>query len=61
MNNVKKLTVKEPQEPHRFVKRLGSTTFHVSIRFSETSRETADDKIARMIRNDMALGKVVNL
>ena len=60
--NVKKLTVinNTPQEPYRFSKRIGSTTFHVSVRFSETSKETADDKIARMIRSDVALGKAVN-
>ena len=49
-----------PQEPYRFTKRLGSTTFRVSVRFSKTSRETANDKIVRMIRSDVALGKVVN-
>ena len=60
--NVKKLTVinNTPQEPYRFSKRIGSTTFHVSVRFSETSKETADDKIARMIRSDVTLGKAVN-
>ncbi len=60
MNNVKNPTVKVPQEPYRFIKRLGSTTFHVSVRFSETSRETGDDKLARIIRNDMALRKAAN-
>ena len=60
MNNVKNPTVKVPQEPYRFVKRLGSTTFHVSVRFSETSKETADDKIARLIRGDIVLGKAAN-
>ena len=60
--NVKKLTVinNTPQEPHRFTKRIGSTTYHVSVRFSETSKETADDKIARMIRSDVALRKAAN-
>jgi len=60
MNNLKNLTVKTPQEPYRFNKRIGSTIFHVSVRFSETSKETADDKIARMIRSDVALRKAAN-
>ena len=63
MNTLKSSREKEKScasEPYRFTKRIGSTTFHVSVRFSETSRETADDKIARMIRSDVALRKAVN-
>jgi len=61
--NLKNPTVKinTPQEPYRFKKRIGSTTYRVSVRFSDTSKETADDKIARMIRSDVALRKVANL
>ena len=64
MNTLKSTREKEiscASEPYRFTKRLGSTTYHVSVRFSETSRETADDKIARMIRSDIAQRKVANL
>jgi hypothetical protein len=50
MNTSKSTAVKAPQEPCRFTKRLGSTTFTVTARFSETSKETAGDKIARLIR-----------
>jgi hypothetical protein len=53
--------LKAPQEPYRFVKRLGSTTYHVSVRFSETNTETADEKIVRMIRGDVKMGMAVNL
>ena len=60
MSTLNNQALKAPQEPYRFSKRLGSTTYHVSVRFSETSRETADDKIARMIRGDVALRKAAN-
>jgi hypothetical protein len=50
MNPAAPKAAKTPQEPYRFKKRLGSTTFIVTARFSETSRETAGDKIARLIR-----------
>ena len=55
-----KRTITAPQEPYRFKKRLGSTTFRVSVHLSKTSKETASDKIARLIRNDAELGKAVN-
>ncbi len=62
MNNTKKNhTVTAPQEPYRFNKRIGSTTFRVSVHSSMTNTETANDKIARLIRNGAALGKVANL
>ena len=62
MNTLKSSREKEKScasEPYRFTKRIGSTTFHVSVRFSETSRETADDKIARMIAGAVLLRVVV--
>ena len=33
-----------------FTKRIGCTTYRVGIYFSETSKETAADKIARLVR-----------
>ena len=60
MNNVKNLTVKAPQEPYRFDKRLGSTTFHVAVHFDPDSKETAVDKITRLIRYDTATGKAAS-
>jgi hypothetical protein len=60
--NVKKLTEinNTPQEPYRFTKRLGSTTFHVAVHFNRNTKDTASEKIARLIRNDAAMGKAVN-
>ena len=36
-------------EPVMLRKRIGSTTYMVSVRFSEASKETMEDKILRMI------------
>ena len=47
-----------PQEPYRFTKRLGSTTYRVSVNFSKTSKETMDEKIIRLIKNEAVSGKV---
>ena len=48
------------QEPHRFKKRVGSTTFHVTVSFSQTSKETANDKIIRLVKNEAAATKEVS-
>ena len=42
-------------EPFRFKKRHGSTIFHVAVYSNMNAKETAQDKIARLIRNDTAL------
>ena len=39
-------------EPVRFQKRIGSTVFEVAVYFSQTSKETLDDKILRLIKNE---------
>ena len=59
MNNEKNLAVKTPQEPRRFVKRIGSTNYRVNVHFSDTSKETVNDKIIRMVKNEAA-GKTAN-
>ncbi|MGE5494660.1 MAG: transposon-encoded TnpW family protein [Burkholderiales bacterium] len=49
---------KEPQSgPRAFTKRIGSTTYRVSVHFSKTSRETVKDKILRLIKNEAASGR----
>ena len=57
MNNGKNLAVKTPQEPRRFVKRIGSTNYRVNVHFSDTSKETINDKIIRLIKSE---SKAVN-
>ena len=44
----------------RFTKRIGNTTYQVAVHFSRTSKETAGDKIARLIRSEAAAGKAAN-
>ena len=53
--------ITKPQEPYRFKKRLGSTTFHVAVHFNPAAKETAEDKIIRLIKNDAEFGKAGNL
>ena len=62
MNTLKSPTVKitMPQEPCRFTKRLGSTTYRVVVHFNPETTETADEKIARLVRNEAAAGKVAS-
>ena len=57
IENNPKVTQNASQEPHRFKKRLGSTTFYVAVYSNPNAKETAQDKIARLIRNDTALGE----
>ncbi len=42
-------------------RRIGNTTYNVTVHFSKTSRETMNDKILRLVRNDAALGKAAGL
>lgn len=35
------------------VRRIGNTTYKVGIHFSQTSRETMNDKVLRLIKNDI--------
>jgi hypothetical protein len=37
--------------------RVGSTTYVVSVRFSQTSRETMQDKILRLIEREVAVNE----
>ena len=48
---------KRTNEPFRFKKRHGSTTFLVAVYSNLNAKETAQDKIVRLIRNDSALGE----
>ena len=45
----------EEHKPH-FVKTIGNTTYLVTCHFSETSRETLQDKLKRMILRDIQSG-----
>jgi len=40
-------------QPHKLLKRIGSTTYEVSIHFSQTSKETVEDKILRLMTREV--------
>ena len=41
-------------EPVTLRKRIGSTTYLVTVRFSETSKETMQDKLLRLIEREVS-------
>ena len=43
---------KQEQQPVKFTEAIGTTTYEVSIHFSKTSKETLNDKVLRLIKND---------
>ncbi len=47
------LPVQEDERP-ALVKKIGKTTYRVTIYFSATSNETMSDKIKRMLRNEIS-------
>lgn len=53
-NPINPLVDAEQKKPPVLLKRIGSTTYEVSIYFSNTSKETMNDKISRLIRNEAA-------
>ena len=42
----------QARESGAFTKRIGSTNYRVNVHFSKTSRETINDKVLRLIKND---------
>lgn len=58
MNESSKVTSTPDREaqsrPVTMLKRIGSTTYEVSVHFSQTSKETVNDKIARLIKSEAA-------
>jgi len=40
-------------EPPALVKKIGKTTYRVRVHFSTTSTETMNDKIKRMLKNEI--------
>jgi len=54
MRNAESAAVKRNvAEPVTLLKRIGSTTYKVSVRFSETSKETMEDKLLRLIEREV--------
>ena len=50
-----KATITKPtREAGAFTKRIGFTTYRVGVHFNPASRETMDEKIIRLIKNESA-------
>ena len=49
-----KVETKPKQETPKFTTKIGNTTYEVYIHFSKTSTENMNDKILRLIKNDVA-------
>jgi uncharacterized protein YajQ (UPF0234 family) len=50
----KPVNVQLVADTSRFAKRIGSVTYEVGIHFKKGATETMDNKIMRLIKNDMA-------
>jgi len=44
---------RDSAEPSKFLKRIGSTTYVVSVHFSRTTTETIEDKIFKLIESEV--------
>ena len=44
--------MQKQENQHFITKKIGSTVYVVSVRFSETSKETFNDKLLRTIKAD---------
>ena len=49
----KATAAQQPPERPALVKAIGKTTYKVFVHFSETSKETMEDKIKRLLRNEV--------
>ena len=45
--------MEQTQQEQFIIRRIGGTTYKVRVAFSETAVETMEDKILRIVRNDM--------
>ena len=47
------MTNAQPQQNYYYInRRIGSTNYKVKVYFSDTERETMEEKILRMVKND---------
>ncbi len=54
MSKTKATTPATPQTKRTLEKRIGHTTYEVHICFNEQSKESMNDKICRLIKNQIA-------
>ena len=45
--------MEQTQQEQFIIRRIGGTTYKVRVAFSETAAETMEEKILRIVRNDM--------
>ena len=45
--------MEQTKQEQFIIRRIGGTTYKVRVAFSETAVETMEDKILRIVRNDM--------
>ena len=50
--------MRHSQKPHQFTRRFGSTVFKVAVHMNPNAKETAETKIARLVRMEADTGKV---
>ncbi|MFI3175489.1 MAG: transposon-encoded TnpW family protein [Bacillota bacterium] len=50
--------MQEETPKHHFSKKIGNTTYQVSLHFSETSKETMEDKIKKLLLMELAEQKL---
>jgi hypothetical protein len=46
-------TAQNEREPVKLLRRIGSTTVEITVHFSNTSKETMEDKLLRMIEREV--------
>ena len=51
----------QPNTDGHFTKRIGNTLYSVNVHFSTTSRENINDKMLRLIKNEVITRKAVDL
>ncbi len=52
-DTTKKAVIISQEKRKGFTKKIGNTTYDVSFHYSRQSRESMNDKIIRLIENDM--------
>ena len=51
--NSKPVKIQRDADTSRFSKRIGSSLYKVNVYFSKENKETIDDKILRLAKNDL--------
>jgi len=48
-------TTEKINAPGTFKRRIGNTVYRVNVHYSSTSKETINDKITRLVKNDVSV------